>query len=73
MFWISYKDLLSKYQTFDRTRLFGPEWTITQRWTTIDVAWSADYVDTKFSVTLTEKSPIVIVLSQVSSINYIGF
>lgn len=73
MFWISYKDLISKYQTFDRTRIFGPEWSITQKWTTIDVAWTADYADTKFSLTLTKNSPIVIVLSQVSSIKKIKF
>ena len=64
MFWISYEDLLRRYQSFDRTRLFGPDWRITQQWTEIDVPWSADYNDTKFSVTLTKRSPIVIVLSQ---------
>ena len=64
MFWISYKDLLRKFQSFDRTRLFGPEWSITQQWTTVDIPWSADYNDTKFSVTLTEPSPVVIVLSK---------
>lgn len=65
MFWISYKDLLRKYQSFDRTRLFGPEWHITQQWTALEVPWSADYNDTKFNITLTKKSPVVIVLSQV--------
>ncbi len=64
MFWISYEDLLRRYQSFDRTRLFGPDWRITQQWTEIDVPWSADYNDTKFSITLTKRSPIVIVLSQ---------
>ena len=64
MFWISYKDLLRKFQSFDRTRLFGPEWSVTQQWTTVDIPWSADYNDTKFSVTLTEPSPVVIVLSK---------
>lgn len=70
MFWISYKDLLRKYQHFDRTRLFGPEWTITQQWTCLDVDWSADYHETKFSISLTKTSAVVIVLSQVFS--YIG-
>ena len=64
MFWISYEDLLRRYQSFDRTRLFGPDWRITQQWTEIDVPWSADYNATKFSVTLTKRSPIVIILSQ---------
>jgi hypothetical protein len=65
MFWMSYKDLLRRYQAFDRTRLFGPEWNIIQKWTTVNVPWSADFLDTRFSITLTKKTPIVIVLSQV--------
>lgn len=64
---------MRKYQTFDRTRLFGPEWHITQQWTTIDVPWSADYSDTKFNVTLEKTGPIVIVLSQVSLKNEVEF
>lgn len=67
MFWISYKDFLRKYQSLDRTRLFGPEWQITQQWTTVDVPWSADYNEIKFRVTVTEPGPVVIVLSQLDS------
>lgn len=67
MFWISYKDLLRKYQHFDRTRIFGPEWNITQQWTSLNVPYSADYHSTKFAMTVTEKSPIVIVLSQLDT------
>ena len=69
MFWISYKDLLRKYQSFDRTRLFGADWNITQQWTTVNVPWTADYNDTKFSITLTKKGPVVIVLSQVGTVS----
>lgn len=65
LFWISYKDLLKKYQHFDRTRLFGPEWTITQQWTTLNVPWSADYHTTKFMMEVNTSGPVVIVLSQV--------
>ncbi|KAJ5513422.1 hypothetical protein N7463_002974 [Penicillium fimorum] len=66
-FWISYKDLLRKYQHFDRTRLFGPEWTITQQWTTLNVPWSADYHSTKFMMDVTKSGPVVIVLSQLDT------
>lgn len=59
-FWISYEDLLREYSSFDRTRLFGSDWQITQQWLTVDVPWSADYNKTKFSVTLTKRSPVVI-------------
>ena len=66
VFWISYEDLLKKYQHFDRTRLFGNEWTITQQWTILNVPWSADYHSTKFTITVTKEGPVVIVLSQVN-------
>jgi hypothetical protein len=42
VFWISYGDLLRHYQHFDRTRLFGPEWTVSQQWTSVNVPWSVD-------------------------------
>jgi hypothetical protein len=64
VFWISYEDLLRNYQHFDRTRLFGPEWTITQQWTSVDVPWSVDYLDTKFRIVIPTAGSVVIVLSQ---------
>ncbi|KAL8867430.1 MAG: hypothetical protein Q9174_005670, partial [Haloplaca sp. 1 TL-2023] len=67
MFWISYNDFLRKYQSLDRTRLFGAEWQVTQQWTTLHVPWSADYNDTMFSLTVTEPGPVVIALSQLDS------
>ena len=73
VFWISYKDLLKKYQNFDRTRLFGPEWSVTQQWTSVDVPWAADYNDTKFTVTVTKDTPIVIVLSKLDDRYFQGF
>ena len=73
MFWISYEDLLQKYSSFERTRLFDNTWTITQQWTTVDVPWSADYNDTKFTVTITKQSPVVIVLSQLDDRYFKGF
>lgn len=63
-FWISYKDLLRKYSTFHRTRLFGPEWKVTSVWTSLNVPWTLEYHDTKFAFTLASSGPVVIVLSQ---------
>lgn len=71
-FWMSYEDFLREYSCFDRTRLFGSEWHITQQWTTVDVPWSADFNKTKFSVTLTKRSPVVVVLSQLDDRYYRG-
>ncbi|KAG8532786.1 uncharacterized protein KY384_002664 [Bacidia gigantensis] len=67
MFWISFADLIEKYSVFERTRLFDQSWSIAQQWTSVDVPWSADYNDTKFMITLTKTSPIVIVLSQLDN------
>lgn len=67
VFWILYEDLLRNYQHFDRTRLFGEEWRVTQQWTSVFVPWSVDYLDTKFKVVIPKPGPVVIVLSQVGT------
>ncbi|KAI1655507.1 cysteine proteinase [Daldinia decipiens] len=71
-FWISYDDLLRKYQAFDRTRLFGPEWKVTSLWTTLSVPWTVDYHDTYFSFSLAKTGPVVLVLSQLDERYYRG-
>ncbi|KAI2618279.1 cysteine proteinase [Hypomontagnella submonticulosa] len=71
-FWISYDDLLRKYQAFDRTRLFGPEWKVTSLWTTLSVPWTLDYHDTYFAFSLAKTGPVVIVLSQLDDRYYRG-
>ncbi|KAI1372573.1 cysteine proteinase [Hypoxylon crocopeplum] len=71
-FWISYDDLLRKYQAFDRTRLFGPEWKVTSLWTTLSVPWTLDYHDTYFTFSLAKTGPVVILLSQLDDRYYRG-
>ncbi|TAQ87822.1 hypothetical protein B7494_g3844 [Chlorociboria aeruginascens] len=71
-FWMSYDDLLKKYQTFDRTRLFSDEWKVTQQWSSLQVPWTVDYHDTKFSFTLDKPAPVVLVLSQLDSRYFCG-
>ncbi|KAI7786764.1 calpain family cysteine protease [Diaporthe eres] len=63
-FWISYDDLLKKYQAFDRTRLFDSSWKVASIWTTLNVPWTLDYHDTKFAFSLLKTGPVVIVCSQ---------
>ncbi|TVY40940.1 Calpain catalytic subunit [Lachnellula occidentalis] len=65
VFWISYQDLLRKYQHFDRTRLFmdSPDWRITQKWISVEVPWKAEF-EQKFRIVLKKESPVVLVLSQ---------
>ncbi|KAG8156468.1 hypothetical protein KVR01_013702 [Diaporthe batatas] len=66
-FWISYDDLLRKYQHFDRTRLFrDPDWRSCQRWAGVEVPWKPQYNE-KFLIKLTKESPIVLVLSQLDT------
>ncbi|RAL61314.1 hypothetical protein DID88_009450 [Monilinia fructigena] len=71
-FWMSYDDLLKKYQTFDRTRLFTDEWKVTQSWASMEVPWTVSYHDTKFSFTLDNAAPVMIVLSQLDSRYFCG-
>ncbi|KAL3302603.1 calpain family cysteine protease [Colletotrichum asianum] len=62
-FWISYQDLLKKYNIFDVTRLFGPEWKVTSIWTTFSVPWTLDYHDTHFAFELSRPTSVVLVLA----------
>ncbi|TEY86630.1 hypothetical protein BOTCAL_0005g00520 [Botryotinia calthae] len=71
-FWMSYDDLLKKFQTFDRTRLFTDEWKVTQSWASMEVPWTVNYHDTKFSFTLDNAAPVMIVLSQLDSRYFCG-
>lgn len=65
VFWISFEDLLRKYQHFDRTRLFmdSPDWRVTQKWISVEVPWNAEF-EQRFRVVLKKESPVVLVLSQ---------
>ncbi|KAF6835018.1 calpain family cysteine protease [Colletotrichum musicola] len=64
-FWISYQDLLKKYNIFDVTRLFGPDWKVTSIWTTLSVPWTLGYHDTHyFAFTISKSGPVVLVLAQ---------
>lgn len=64
VFWITYDDMLRKFQHIDRTRLFREDgWRCSQRWIGVDVPWRAQWHE-KFHVRLTRDSPLVLVLSQ---------
>lgn len=69
-FWISYEDLLRKYQAFDRTRLFAGDWKVAYAWTNLNVPWTVGYHATKFSFRLARPAPVVVALSQVSFTAY---
>jgi hypothetical protein len=71
IFWMPYEDFLERFVQFWRTRLFTPEWNVTQHWTTTQVPWSGDYNDTSFEFEISEPSRTVIVLSQLDS-RYFG-
>ena len=72
VFWISYEDLLKKYQHFDRTRIFDNEWNVSQAWLSLDIGWSPEYHSTRFLLTVKEKGPVVIVLSQLDDTYFDG-
>jgi len=56
--------VLKKYDVIWRTRLFSEDWKVAQQWTSLAVPWDGTYQDTKFEITITEKTPAVIVLSK---------
>ncbi|KAH7385464.1 hypothetical protein DE146DRAFT_207055 [Phaeosphaeria sp. MPI-PUGE-AT-0046c] len=64
LFWMSYTDLLKRFDLLDRTRLFDHNWTVVQHWTSVSVAWVTGYLNTKFSVEIKKSGPTVFVLCQ---------
>ena len=65
IFWMTYKDMLSKYKYIDRTRIFGPEWHVAQQWMAVQVPWSTlDYQTNYFSIDVPDDTEAVLVLSQ---------
>ena len=72
IFWIPYEDFLRRYDRIWRTRLFGPDWNVSQHWATIQVPWSGDYNDTKFEFVLSEPTRAVIVVSQLDDCYFKG-
>lgn len=67
IFWISYTDFLKHFPQINRVRLFNSDWQVAQQWTAVNVPWTVDYLDTKFQFTISEKCPVVVVLSQPDS------
>ncbi|KAH9807335.1 Calpain-type cysteine protease DEK1 [Teratosphaeria destructans] len=64
VFWMCYKDFLKHFPSINRVRLFNKQWSVAQQWTCVSVPWTVDYLDTKFQFSISEKGPVVIVLSQ---------
>lgn len=64
IFWISFKDFLKHFPSINRVRLFDSSWQVAQQWTSVNVPWTVDYLDTKFTLTIDKKCPVVIVLTQ---------
>ncbi|EJT68663.1 hypothetical protein GGTG_13768 [Gaeumannomyces tritici R3-111a-1] len=66
--WISYDDMLSKFQYIGRTRLFREDdWRCSRCWIGVDVPWHTQWQE-KFHMRLTRDSPlIVLALSQLDS------
>jgi calpain family cysteine protease len=72
IFWMPYSDFLERFVQVWRTRLFTPEWNVSQHWTTIQVPWSGASNPTIFEFTIKSPTPAVIALSQLDSRYYGG-
>jgi hypothetical protein len=67
LFWMSYEDLLKRFDLLDRTRLFNHTWTVVQQWTNVAVGLVTGFMNTKFSVEIKKKGLTVFQLCQVRS------
>jgi hypothetical protein len=65
-FWISYEDLLRKFERISRTRLFDSSWMVTHQWANVNVPYMTGFMTTKFLIEIDRTGVFVIVFSQVS-------
>jgi hypothetical protein len=65
IFWISFSDMLKRFLIIDRTRIFGEDWQVVQKWTSVNVSWVTGYMKAKFKIHVEEAGPVVVVLTQV--------
>lgn len=63
---MSFDDMLNRFNSLDRTRLFCDGWSVAQQWTSINVSWMSGYINAKFVVEIKEGGLFVFVLSKVS-------
>ncbi|KAJ3296235.1 hypothetical protein HK104_001800, partial [Borealophlyctis nickersoniae] len=73
VFWMEYPDFLRQWTLIDRTRLFDSSWTVASQWVEFATTWPATWSDTTFQLTVTQRTPAVIVLSQLDTRYYRGF
>jgi hypothetical protein len=69
---MTYKDFLKHFRAISRTRLFDETWKVATSWTSVNVPWTPDFLDTKFQFTLSKPGPVVLVLSQPDDRYYRG-
>ncbi|KAH8765035.1 hypothetical protein F5883DRAFT_497474 [Diaporthe sp. PMI_573] len=74
VFYITFEDMLKRFDLLDRVRLFnGDEWYNSQLWTSVNVPWMSTYLDNvKFVVDVTEPGVVVFALSQLDDRFYKG-
>ncbi|KAL5877297.1 hypothetical protein ACKVWC_006456 [Pyricularia oryzae] len=64
VFWISYRDMLEKFEDISRTRLFDRSWTVVQQWATMNISWVTGYSQSKFLLEIKQGGLVVITLAQ---------
>ena len=64
IFWIRYEDLLSRFNSLWRTRLFNADWMVSQQWIKLTIPWTGEYKEATYNVDISKRATTVLVLSQ---------
>jgi hypothetical protein len=70
---MTFEDMLENFKYIYRTRLLNSGWSMTQRWTMFLVPWLPGFLRKRFLVHIEEKGQVVIVLSQVCLLPFVGW
>lgn len=72
VFWMTFEDMLSRFQILHRTRLFDKDWTVIQKWASINISWVPVYHTTTFVVDIHRPGTVVFVVSQLDDRYFCG-
>lgn len=71
-FWMTLEDCITVFDSFERTRIFSPSWSVSQLWTICEGQVARQFQPQEFRFKTQQSGPVVIVLQQADTRYFSG-